>query len=140
MLLMKNFIPMKPPGDPFGDWLRKEREKRDWSQADLGKWSGLGRSAINKLENHDQYPTTYNCISLSDALDMPPEDLMRIAGLLPSKRDNNPLENKINYLISKFSTEEDKEDVLAYVELRHRIAEKRGRNETKEKKPKSSRA
>lgn len=139
MFLMKNFSPLNPPGEPFGDWLRRERENHGWSQAELGHYSGLGRSAINKLENHDQQPTTYNCINLSDPLGMPPEDLMRVAGLLPPKPDDDPLANKINFVVSKIPNKEDKEDVLAYVELRRKIAEERGKNESKEKRIKSSR-
>ena len=91
MLLMRNFASLNLPGsEPFGDWLRREREKHNWSQTDLGNYSGLGRSTINKLENHDQFPTTYNYINLSDAFNMAPEDLMRIAGLLPPKKAKEP--------------------------------------------------
>jgi transcriptional regulator with XRE-family HTH domain len=131
MFIMKNFAPFSfPRGLSIGDWLRVEREKRGWSQSDLGRATGLGRSLINKLENADQNTTLYNCINIARAFDMPPEDLMRIAGILPQKPNDNPLENKIKYLISKLPTEEDKEDVLAYVELRHRRAEDRVRYET----------
>jgi transcriptional regulator with XRE-family HTH domain len=134
MLLMKNFVPMGLPEESFGDWLQKEREKHGWSQAELGNLSGLGRSAINKLENHDQQPTTHNCVNLADPFGMPPEDIMRVARLLPPKRGDDPIANKINFIVSKLPTEDDRQDVLDYVEMRHRIAEKRGKFESKEKK------
>ncbi len=37
----------------FGEWLKLEREKREWSQSDLARFSGLHRQIINKKEREE---------------------------------------------------------------------------------------
>lgn len=38
----------------FGQFLRTEREKRNWTQTDFGEKIGLNTSAISRIENESQ--------------------------------------------------------------------------------------
>lgn len=103
----------------FPDWLRLEREKRGWSQAQLGEYSGLGRSIINKLESASQHPTLYNAICLSDALGIAPESILRAAKLLPPRKDNNvgvQMED-IDFLLKQL-TPDEQEEIRQIIELK----------------------
>jgi transcriptional regulator with XRE-family HTH domain len=116
----------------FGLWLQTEREKHGWSQAELARRSGIHRQNVYKIENGGAMPSVETYIALADAFNLSPLDLFRVAGLMP-EIIKSPLDEDIQYLTSTLPTDEDKEDILAYIELRHRLAEQRGKNETKNK-------
>ncbi len=61
-----------------GSWLKAERERRGWSQAELARRAGLSRQAVGQLERNTQrqpYPDTVE--ALAHALDMSQEALYR---------------------------------------------------------------
>lgn len=117
----------------FGDWLIDRLNERNWSQSNLARASGITRGGISNLVNHVRTPDAATCQSIGLALNIPPEDIFRVAGLLPPKPEESALDRKIIFLVSTLPTEEDKEDVLRYIELRHQLAEERGKYVTKEK-------
>jgi transcriptional regulator with XRE-family HTH domain len=56
------------PKDFNGAKLRKQREKRGWSQAGLSKLSGVSDEYISQLENGSNVPNELVCQKLSTAL------------------------------------------------------------------------
>lgn len=38
----------------FGDFIKNEREKRDWTQTDFGARIGINSSAVSRIENGSQ--------------------------------------------------------------------------------------
>ncbi len=123
------------------DWLENELETRGWTKAELARRAKINQSGLSMLFSGARGPGVDICQSLARALHFPPEEVFRHAGLLPPKIDKSPLDSRIQHLVSALATEEDKRDVLAYVELRHRIAEERRSYETgkDEKRSKSIR-
>jgi transcriptional regulator with XRE-family HTH domain len=67
----------------FAEWLHDELNKRQWSQADLARYSDLSRAVINKLLNGRTYPQPTTLDAISRALKVPVETTYRKAGLLP---------------------------------------------------------
>ena len=68
----------------FSDWLETELHTRDWRPADLARRAGLSRSTISNVLNDVRSPGAGACQSIAKALNLPAEDVLRVAGLLPS--------------------------------------------------------
>jgi transcriptional regulator with XRE-family HTH domain len=99
----------------FGDWLKLEREKRDWSQSDLARFSGLHRQIINKTESGVSEPALKTFIALAQAFKISPITIFRIAGLLPDG-DNASFEDW-QFLLNQLPPEEQ-EEVRKIVEMK----------------------
>jgi transcriptional regulator with XRE-family HTH domain len=91
----------------FVKWVEEELERRNMSQAELARQSGLTRSAINKLIRRQQIsPGNDMCIGISNAFNLPPETVFRKAGLLPSKPKSNIFMEKLMHLASQLPQDE----------------------------------
>jgi transcriptional regulator with XRE-family HTH domain len=115
----------------FSEWLSARLSERNLSQAELARRAGVTQATISLVLSENRNPGTEFCEKVARALRMPPEEVFRAAGLLPARADTNPLDERIRYLISTLPTQEDKEDVLAYIEMRTRIAEQRKKTGTR---------
>ncbi|MDH6238994.1 helix-turn-helix transcriptional regulator [Aurantimicrobium minutum] len=56
--------------------IRAFRKSRGLSQADLAHKAGLDRKTINRIENGHYSPTMSNFFSISQALEVDPQDLL----------------------------------------------------------------
>jgi transcriptional regulator with XRE-family HTH domain len=54
----------------FGQFLRTEREKRNWTQSEFGEKIGLNTSAISRIENESQRFSKTKLKALSDLFQM----------------------------------------------------------------------
>lgn len=90
----------------FGDWLRKQREERGWSQSDLARLSGLHRQIINKTENGVSDPALKTYIALANALGYSLITILRISGELPPGPDDNINFEDWKYRLEKMTPEE----------------------------------
>src|SRR4051812_43277473 len=59
---------------PFGDWLRRQRKTRDWTQADLAQRVGCAITTIKKIETTLARPSKLLAVRIAIALDIPPEE------------------------------------------------------------------
>lgn len=111
--------------DSFIKWLNSEMEKRDWKQADLARQANLDSAAISMLLSKRRQPGEVTCRAIARALRMPPETVFRAAGLLPSKPESDPRMEQIGYILPRLP-ERDRDEILAFVELKLKLAEQRG--------------
>jgi transcriptional regulator with XRE-family HTH domain len=72
----------------FGQWVQVERTKREWSQSDLSRYSGLHRAVISKIESGTR-PMPETLVALALAFKISPVSIFRTAGLLPPGSDDN---------------------------------------------------
>ena len=79
----------------FNDWLLERLKENGWSQADLARRSGLTRGAISNYVN-GRVPDEISLRKIAKAFNMPPENVFRIAGVLPQSVDD-PWVNEIAY-------------------------------------------
>jgi transcriptional regulator with XRE-family HTH domain len=141
----------------FGEWLTEKITERKMKPIRLAKIAHLDPGLVSRLLKDERGPSVHTLYSIADALEIPHEEAIRaavgkqikeigditdalkkdMAGLLPPKREDDLLINQITFWVSKLP-EEDKQDVLAYVEMRRQIAEKRERDAAQERKTKSS--
>jgi transcriptional regulator with XRE-family HTH domain len=67
----------------FSAWLRNEVARRGWSLRELGRRSGLSGGAVSAVAQGSQKPGLRFCVQVAAAFSLPPEDVLRRAGLLP---------------------------------------------------------
>lgn len=86
------------------DWIIAEREKREWSQADLARKAGIKRQTINGYESHRRTkPDEQVLVKISEAFGYHPEFLPRMAGLLPSEPNRDEWAEKTAHKLRKLS-------------------------------------
>ena len=116
----------------FIDWLQEELRKRAWKPADLARTSGLAPSTISRILNGQVEPSDTGYSKIAKALNEPREKVFRLVGLLPPlpPMGDGPILDEIVSVVKQL-TEDEKEEILAYAQLRLR------RQKDKMKRPKS---
>ena len=101
----------------FGQWVRSEREKRKWSQADLARESGLYRSLINNIEGGVSESAPKTLKALGNAFNYDADYMFELVGLLPSKTELSPIKRMLLKL-AKELPDSDIEMVISLLEQR----------------------
>jgi len=70
--------------DNFSEWLREELTKREWSQADLARRSGVSPSQLTRIFSGERGIGQNSLVSIARALKISPVTVLRKAGLLPT--------------------------------------------------------
>lgn len=83
----------------FGEWLQKELEKREWSQTDLSRRSGVSTSQITRLIKGERGVRDETLYALATALHLPPEKVFLIAVGKESDAKGDPWVNETSYKI-----------------------------------------
>jgi len=90
----------------FIDWLNKELNNRGWPNSELVKRSGLANSTVSMaLSRQSNIGYTF-CVGVANAFNMPPESIMRKAGLLPIKPTDTELDEQLLFLFNKLPKEQ----------------------------------
>ena len=99
----------------------REIEKRDWIQSDLATRTGLSRQAISDYVNGKRrHYEPEALVSIAVALNLPAEEVFRIAGLLPTNNKNlDELFERIRYLYSTLEDPANRMKVLEFLEFLH---------------------
>ena len=61
-----------------------EMERRKWNNAELARRAEIGHSTVSMVLSGQSRPGLDFCIGIGRAFGLPPEKVLRIAGLLPS--------------------------------------------------------
>jgi len=110
----------------FSQWVLEQMKSRDWSQAELARQSGLSRTAISDVISGKTDPGYHLCVSIGGALELPSENVMRVAGLLPPYPDIDEDIERILEDVAKLPKRDQKE-VLAFIRMKRRLREKGGK-------------
>jgi hypothetical protein len=108
---------------PFGEWLIDQLAERDMKPADLIPY-GMSSAVSSNIINGKRQPAVESCKIIAKALNIPLEEVYRAAEILPPKPDIDPISEKIMNLLLDLQRE-DKEDILEYARLRHKLATER---------------
>jgi transcriptional regulator with XRE-family HTH domain len=65
----------------FREWLRKELNERGWSQSELARRGNVTPGAISAILTGNSNPGPKSCMAIARAFNIPPENIMRKAGL-----------------------------------------------------------
>lgn len=89
--------------DTFGIWILEELEDRGWSMSELARRSGVTHATISRIVSGERNPSAKMCVAIARALKMQSEEVMRLAGLLPSKPDETLDIERALYLFNQLS-------------------------------------
>ena len=107
----------------FSEWLQEEMNKRNLTQADLVRLSGLTSAAISRIMTGSRGAGPEACLAIARALDLPEEEVFRHAGLLSPKTEDAPNLAEWVHLFIK-ATPEERDRMLELA----RVLSRRSRN------------
>jgi len=114
----------------FPEWLLAELEKRNMTQAELARKSGVTPPQISRILSGTRGTEGKTLSALAHALKLPPEEVYRAAGLLPPEPIETKLTRQITYVTAQLPPEEQ-QGLLEFAKLRLRLSEKQGTYETR---------
>lgn len=100
----------------FGEWLVEELEKRDISQSELARMSGLSRGTISNIISGTRGVSTESLAAIARVLKKPPEELYQMAGIPISEPKTNK-ERLARQILREIEDlpEEDQEGIIRYI-------------------------
>lgn len=84
----------------FSSWLQSELWKKDWSQSEFSKRSGVHRAIISKIILGSSMPMPETLESIAKGLGVSPTLVFQKAGLLPQKADTDEWVEEMNHKMS----------------------------------------
>lgn len=107
------------------DWIIKEREKQDMTQADLARASGLSRATISDYEKRLRTEPDVDALAkISEALGYPAEYLPRLANQFPYPMEISEDIAKIIFEVSKLN-QQDRDEILAFIRMKNNLRKKK---------------
>jgi transcriptional regulator with XRE-family HTH domain len=101
----------------FRDWLQIQLNIKDWNQSDLAIRSGLSTAHVSNLINGLRNPGKVSCRTIATALDVPPEAVLRAAGLMPNLPNQKRVaEETLSYKASQL-TEMQLDELIGYIDF-----------------------
>lgn len=105
--------------DELKAWLIQELDRRGWSHNELARRSGMSQATVSSVLSGYRNAGADFCVKVAHTLDVAPEKLLRLAGILPtSAPDDSPTLQEIIELARSLSLE-DQADVLEYIRFRY---------------------
>ena len=106
--------------DELRTWLAQEIDRRGWSHRMLARQISLSHSLVSKALSGKMRASADFCIRVAQALDEPPEKVLRLAGILPMSPANEHEQALKEILdIAKNMTPENRQDLLNYARYRY---------------------
>jgi transcriptional regulator with XRE-family HTH domain len=78
-------------------WLNEQLNERGWSMRELARRSGLSHAVISLVLSKHNAPGLDFCVGVARALDVPPENVLRMAGLIPKRTTRQEMVDEILY-------------------------------------------
>ena len=97
----------------FPGWLQEQLNARGWGQADLANRAGINRQVIWGWLNRRKKPTEEYLVKVANAFEIPPQEILRVAGVLPMEPNHDAITEAILHLIGDLDSA-TKIDVLEY--------------------------
>lgn len=109
----------------FTDWLLVEMKKRGWNQSELAAQAGVSKVSISDVLSGRRKVGQKLAVGIAMAFKMPPEAVMRKAGMLPPERGN--VNSQIDEILhrTKDLDEHDRNAILEFIDMLDRLRPKR---------------
>ena len=79
----------------IGDFIKEQRLSKQWSKRTLAEKAGVSHSEVHRIENGErEHPSIKMLLAISDALSVPKEEMLRLAGYADDE-GNLPLIEKV---------------------------------------------
>ena len=93
-------------------WIEQKRNEHGWSINELARQAGLSPGGVGDVLNNNNNPGFRFCKAIAEAFDVPPENVLRLAGLLPPQPEQTATINEFVYLLNQLPPEEQEELLL----------------------------
>ena len=113
----------------FAEWLNNVLSDKEIKPVELARMARIDPGVVTRILKAERSPRPKTIEAIARALKLPLETVFRAAGLLPPQSPQSELISRIIHLTSELP-EEDQTEILEYAQLRHRLAEERGKNAT----------
>jgi transcriptional regulator with XRE-family HTH domain len=94
----------------FINWLIEEIDKRGWSNSELARRASVAPATVSMIISGKSNPGLDFCVGVARAFNVPPEDVLRRAGLLPGRPGHDAQTRRASYMFSRLS-----EDLQRYI-------------------------
>jgi transcriptional regulator with XRE-family HTH domain len=94
----------------FAEWLHQELDRRALNPSELARRARVSQSTVSLVLNEQKGPGPKLCRGIARALDLPPEDVFRRAGLLPPAPEETPSLREALHLFGQLS--EDQQEYI----------------------------
>ena len=91
-------------------WMKDELDARGWSLREMARRVGVSHTAIINVVNGRTRPSAHLCRKIALVLRVPPEAILRRAGLLPPEPPGSASLLEANFLFAQLS--EDEQETL----------------------------
>ncbi len=119
-MITKKYTPyviMSAMESSFSNWLLEELDKRQWSQSDLSRSSGLTRGAISNIINEKNDLGLDSVIGIAKAFRIPVSKVLSAAGIIPKMSKETEAEEQLLHMFRQLS-KYDQEAILDFVEFK----------------------
>lgn len=100
------------------DWLAKELKDRGWTHNELARRAGVSQSSISNVLAGKKKAGAELCIKVAQALEEPPEKVLRLAGVLPQVLEDKELAELLDML--RNMTPDQRNEMLRYAKYIYR--------------------
>jgi transcriptional regulator with XRE-family HTH domain len=81
--------------DNLATYLNAEMDRRGWSLRQMARRAVISHTTVVKMANGVGHPEVETCQALARALEVPVEDILRMAGILPSAPPPNQVRERV---------------------------------------------
>ena len=86
-----------------GQFIKRELERRNLSQANLAEKAGVTQSTVSRIATGARIPSAVSCVLIAKALDLTPGLLLGKAGILPEDEERTRYKSECDYKFSKLN-------------------------------------
>lgn len=101
----------------FGTWLKAAIKEKGISQVELARLIGVQPPQVSHIISGDRGTTPENIVAIARALQLPAEEVFRVAGLLPQNPKTDADDERANHLIQSLKKPSSKQRALDYLQL-----------------------
>ncbi len=82
----------------FSTWLNQELKVQGWTNSELARRINVVPSTVSMWLTGQKKPSAENCINIAKELNVSPENVLRIAGIMPSIPPEAQAEGELLYI------------------------------------------
>ncbi|MFH2040134.1 MAG: helix-turn-helix transcriptional regulator [Chloroflexota bacterium] len=86
----------------LSDWLTTHMQINNLGTRETARRAGISHPLISDILNGGK-PSLETCSVLAELFNTPPEEVLRMAGLLPPKAENDVIQERADYLMQRLS-------------------------------------
>jgi len=109
----------------FTEWLEIELKERNWKHSELARQINFSEPAISLMFAGKRNPGVDMCKAIAKVFNKPVVVVLRAAGIADAEVNTDDIIEEVLQDLGGFGMS-DKEDILEYVRMKRRIAEKNG--------------